>query len=249
MAMNLFGRRPAFSHGDRIEAEGFPIRLTVNARARRVSLRIDRIRREVIAVAPSVRRLPEAVAFAREKADWIAGQLADLPDGQPLGPGMEISLFGAPVQLLASAGRARFTPAAADRPAAITAPDDAAFADRALRLVKTEARRWLGERTAHYADALGRPLPKVAITDTRGRWGSCRPASPRAEASIRYSWRLALAPEAVADYVVAHECAHLIEANHGPRFWAIVHDLVGDHAPHRAWLKREGARLHAFGRG
>ena len=37
------------------------------------------------------------------------------------------------------------------------------------------------------------PMPKVAITDARGRWGSCRPASPRAAASIRYSWRLALA--------------------------------------------------------
>jgi predicted metal-dependent hydrolase len=56
-----------------------------------------------------------------------------------------------------------------------------------------------------------------------------------------------LAPPAVADYLVAHECAHLIEANHGPRFWALVHELFGDHAPHRGWLKREGASLHAIG--
>ena len=89
----------------------------------------------------------------------------------------------------------------------------------------------------------------MAITDTRGRWGAWRPAGARAAAAIRYSWRLALAPEAVADCVVADECAHLIEANHGPRFWALVKGLVGDHAPHREWLKREGARLHAFGRG
>jgi len=247
MAMKLFGG-PAFSHGDRIETDGLPVRLAVNARARRVSLRIDRIKREVIAIAPSARRLGEAVAFAREKADWIAGQLADLPEGQPLAPGMEISLFGAPVHLIARTGRARFLPASDDEFAAIAAPDDAAFGDRVLRLVKGEARRWLGERTDHYAAALARPQPKVSITDTRGRWGSCRPASARAGASIRYSWRLALAPEAVADYVVAHECAHLIEANHGPRFWAVVHGLVGDHTPHRDWLKREGARLHAFGR-
>ena len=61
-------------------------------------------------------------------------------------------------------------------------------------------------------------------------------------------WRLALAPFAVADYVVAHECAHLIEANHGPRFWAHVHRLVGDHRPHRDWLRAHGQTLHAFGR-
>lgn len=246
--MKFFGG-PTFSHGDRIESDGLPVRLAVNARARRVSLRIDRVRREVVAIAPNARRLGEAVAFAREKADWIADQLADLPDGQPLSPGMEIRLFGAPCRLLAGSGRARFIPATETESAAITAPDDAAFGDRVLRLVKTEARRWLGERTAYHCERLQRPMPKVAITDTRGRWGSCRPANPRMQASIRYSWRLALATEAVADYVVAHECAHLIEANHGPQFWALVKGLVGDHAPHREWLKREGARLHAFGRG
>ena len=246
--MKLFGG-PAFSHGDRIEADGFPVRLSVNARARRVSLRIDRVKREVIATAPTAKRLAEAVAFAREKSGWIAGQLADLPSGERLAPGMTIRLFGEPVDLVAGSGRARFLPATVLSRARISAPDDAAFGDRVLRLVKAEARRWLTERTLHYAERLGRSEPKVAIADPRGRWGSCRPASPRAGASIRYSWRLALAPAAVADYVAAHECAHLLEANHGPRFWAIVHDLVGDHAPHRAWLKAEGARLHAFGRG
>lgn len=246
--MKIFGG-PAFSHGDRIEADGFPVRLSVNARARRVSLRIDRVRREVIATAPSAKRLAEAVAFAREKTGWIAGQLADLPAGERLAPGMTIQLFGESVALVAATGRARHLPATDLSGARITAPDDAAYGDRVLRLVKAEARRWLTERTLHYAGRLGRPAPKVGIADPRGRWGSCRPASPRGEASIRYSWRLALAPAAVADYVAAHECAHLIEANHGPRFWAIVHDLVGDHGPQRAWLRAEGARLHAFGRG
>jgi hypothetical protein len=56
-----------------------------------------------------------------------------------------------------------------------------------------------------------------------------------------------MAPFAVADYVVVHECAHLLEANHGPRFWAHVDRLVGDHRPHRAWLRAHGAALHAFG--
>lgn len=245
--MNLFGRAP-FSHGDRIEADGQPVRLAVNARARRISLRVDRVKREAIAVAPSIRRLAEAVAFARERSDWIASQLADLPAATPLRPGTEITLFGAPVRLVGQPGRARFTPGTDDAPAAITAPDDAAFGDRVLRLIKAEARRWLTERTVVHSAALHQPPPKIAITDTRGRWGSCRPASSRGPAAIRYSWRLALAPAEVADYVAAHECAHLIEANHGPRFWALVRELNGDPAPHRGWLRREGARLQAVGR-
>ena len=53
----------------------------------------------------------------------------------------------------------------------------------------------------------------------------------------------------VLDYVAAHECAHLVEANHSAKFWAVVHAINGDHRPHRDWLKANGARLHAFGRG
>ena len=53
----------------------------------------------------------------------------------------------------------------------------------------------------------------------------------------------------MADYVAAHECAHLMEANHGPRFWAHVRDLVGDHrAAPRLAASAQGAGLHAFGR-
>jgi predicted metal-dependent hydrolase len=94
----------------------------------------------------------------------------------------------------------------------------------------------------------------VAVADAKGRWGSCRPARPSGRGrtgdtgSIRYSWRLVLAPFEVADYVAAHECAHLLEANHGPRFWAHVRALNGPEKAPRAWLRQHGARLHAFGR-
>lgn len=233
---------PAFRHGDVIEAAGQRVRLAVNARARRISLRLDRTSGEVIAVAPSARRLSEAVAFARERSGWIAQRVAELPGRTPLEPGLSFYLFGEPVVLEAGAGRARLTGGR------LISPADAAFDVRALGVIKREALRVLTERTAHYCDRLEQPLPKVAVADPRGRWGSCKQASPRAPASIRYSWRLALAPMAVADYVAAHECAHLIEANHGPRFWALVRDLAGDHKPHRDWLKAHSSRLHAFGR-
>ncbi|MEJ0067326.1 MAG: M48 family metallopeptidase [Caulobacteraceae bacterium] len=58
------------------------------------------------------------------------------------------------------------------------------------------------------------------MVDARTRWGSCTPAAPGHPAGIRLSWRLALAPPAVADYVAAHECAHLLHPHHGPAFWA-----------------------------
>jgi predicted metal-dependent hydrolase len=63
-----------------------------------------------------------------------------------------------------------------------------------------------------------------------------------------FSWRLVLAPPHVLDYLAAHEVAHLAEMNHGPRFWAIVRRLDPGHETARAWLKANGAALHAIGR-
>jgi predicted metal-dependent hydrolase len=94
---------------------------------------------------------------------------------------------------------------------------------------------------------LGVPTPRFGVTDARTRWGSCTPGDARRPASIRLSWRLALAPADVADYVAAHECAHLLQANHSPAFWAECRRLVGDERPHRAWLRANGPALHAFG--
>ena len=245
--MSLFGR--ALADGDRLEVAGAVVRLKVHRSARRVSLRLDRTKREIVATAPSQRRLAEAAAFARDRAAWIAERLAELPQVEAVAPGMTIHLFGEPCLLGASDKPARLHPATDEASMAITARGEGAvYANAVVRIIRREALRVFTERTAFYCDQLGAKLPSVTIMDARARWGSCRPGLPGKPAAIRYSWRLALAPFEVADYVAAHECAHLLELNHGPRFWGHVKTLVGDERPHRAWLRAEGARLHAFGR-
>jgi predicted metal-dependent hydrolase len=242
-------------HGDLIEACGAPVRLRVNLRARRVSLRIDAARGEIIATAPSPRRIGEAMAFVEQRRGWIIARLAELPRAQPFEPGAVIEVAGAPCRLVAAAGRPRFGSATEGGPLVLSAPGEgAAFARAVVNALKAEARRVLLDRTAVHARTLDRPMPAVAIADPRGRWGSCTPPRRRGFGAglevgrVRYSWRLILAPPTVLDYVAAHECAHLIEANHSPRFWALVRGLIGDPRPHRAWLRANGARLHAMGR-
>ena len=245
--------RKTLADGDRIEVAGFPVRLRVSGRARRISLRLGAGGGEVIATAPTARQLGEAAAFAQSRAAWIGAQMAAAPARQTLTPGQTIEVLGQPCRLLHAPGRPVWRAAAGAEPRSLTvggAPDR--FAAAVTRALKAEALAMLGERTAVYARALGKPLPQVAVADPKARWGSCRPPRTRgfgAQAEvgrIRYSWRLVLAPYAVADYVAAHECAHLIEANHSPAFWAVVHGLVGDHRRHRAWLREHGARLHVF---
>jgi predicted metal-dependent hydrolase len=258
--MNLF-RGQAYAPGDLIEIAGARVRLRVSPRARRVSLRIDQTKREVIASAPSQRRLHEAVAFAGQRAHWIAAHIGALPRPTLVAPGDIIEVFGQLHRLEAAASRlkAGFYESEDGQGVLRGFGEGEAFARSVVRQLKLHALEVLTERTEVHAAALGRPTPKVAVADAKGRWGSCRPPRPASRVnralgaagdagSIRYSWRLVLAPFEVADYVAAHECAHLLEANHGPKFWGHVRSLYGAEKGPRAWLRQHGARLHAFGR-
>lgn len=56
------------------------------------------------------------------------------------------------------------------------------------------------------------------VPNQRSRFGSCTPSS----GCIRLSDRLRTLPDWVRDYVLIHEMAHLVEANHSPGFWGLV---------------------------
>ncbi len=56
------------------------------------------------------------------------------------------------------------------------------------------------------------------VTNQEKRYGSCTPST----ATIRISDRVASLPLWVLDYVLVHELAHLVEANHSARFWKLV---------------------------
>jgi predicted metal-dependent hydrolase len=103
------------------------------------------------------------------------------------------------------------------------------------------ARDRLAAACDRHAQRLGRRPAALVLRDTRSRWGSCS-----AQGVLMFSWRLAMAPPAVLDYVAAHEVAHLAEMNHSRAFWATVARLLPDHAAPRAWLRAEGGALHRW---
>jgi predicted metal-dependent hydrolase len=216
-----------------------PIGLTLrrSARARRISLRVSGLDGRVTLTLP--RRTPEseALGFARQKEGWIRRQLAARPTPACVGPGCELPLAGELVRIEAGTGRA--VRRQGDR-LIVPGPLDTLPA-RLEGYLKARARDALAEASDRHAATLGRGYGRLTLRDTRSRWGSC---SSRGD--LMYSWRLILAPPEVLDYVAAHEVAHLLEMNHGPAFWALVGELMPDHAAPRAWLRREGASLHRF---
>ncbi|WP_375499640.1 M48 family metallopeptidase [uncultured Jatrophihabitans sp.] len=74
------------------------------------------------------------------------------------------------------------------------------------------------ELSARYLNGQARPSTVRWVPAMRSRWASCTPD----EGSIRLSRRLLTMPAWVQDYVLVHELAHLLEAGHGPDFWALV---------------------------
>ncbi len=83
-----------------------------------------------------------------------------------------------------------------------------------------------------------RRIHEVKLSDTYTRWGSC---SHRG--NINLATRLLLAPPAVLDAVIIHELAHLLEANHGPKFWAHVARALPEYKVYDKWLRENGAGL------
>jgi len=218
------------------------VRLEVNSKARRLILRLDERRREAVAIAPTRRQIKDAAAFAAERVDWISTRLKHLPDIVSFTEGSVISYRGEPCRLTAT-GTGRLARMVAGNPPTLSAPGESATLDlRVMRYLKKQARADITRAVNRHAAQLGVSYKSISVKDTRSRWGSCT-----AEGALSFSWRLIMAPPSVLNYVAAHECAHLLEMNHSPRFWAHVAACCPDWNRERAWLREHGAELQAAG--
>ncbi len=225
------------------DGRALPVRLRVSARARLVALRLMPAGEAVELVVPVRVSLPKALDFLDSKRDWIASKAPAPAARVAFEPGAAIPILGRPHRLVALGsvprGAAGFT--IQDGEIRVAGKPEH-LARRTSDGLKLHARRLLEQKTLVTAQRLGRAPSAIGIGDAVSRWGSCSAAG-----RIRYAWRLILAPEPVVDYVVAHEVAHLIEMNHGPRFWRLVERLHPAWRQDRAWLKSAGAGLLLFG--
>jgi predicted metal-dependent hydrolase len=102
--------------------------------------------------------------------------------------------------------------------------DERGIAEFVSCWLKDQALALLAPRVAHFASRITGASPQVKLSSARTQWGSCNH-----KGEIRLHWRLVQLPPRIADYVVAHEVAHLVELNHSPRFWALVESLLPGH--------------------
>ena len=106
--------------------------------------------------------------------------------------------------------------------------------------LRDEAWALVAPRVLAYAGRVTKAAPVLRLSNARSEWGSCN-----ARGEIRLNWRLVQLPPTLAEYVVAHEVAHLVELNHSPRFWALVETLIPGHVALRRELEDWTALLAA----
>ncbi len=105
-------------------------------------------------------------------------------------------------------------------------------ADRMMeKMLVEETKRLLPRLTLQNAMKIGETVGEIKFRRAASRWGSC--SSKR---TITFNSYLSALPVELAEYVAAHEVAHLREMNHSPAFWKVVASLCPDYKAKRKEL-------------
>jgi len=103
---------------------------------------------------------------------------------------------------------------------------------------KQLAKRTIPPRVQEFAEKYGFSYNTIKITSAQTRWGSCT-----SRKNLNFTYRLALAPQEVIDYVIVHELCHLRQMNHSSKFWSEVSAIMPDYKDQERWLKENGASI------
>jgi len=242
----LFFRRTSEPATIAIDFEGevYPVCVRRHAQARRYTLRVHAVSREVVLTMPARGSVKQAREFARKHGAWIATRLRRLPEAAPFAHGAMVPLRGLDHRIDHRRGaRGTVWVEAQESERLLCVAGEAPHLPRRVHdFLKREAKRDLEAASRQAARMLGVEVRRISVRDQTSRWGSCSSTGV-----LSYSWRLILAPPFVLEYLAAHEVAHLVELNHSRRFWRLVERICPELGRAKAWLDAHGTDLHRYG--
>jgi predicted metal-dependent hydrolase len=222
-----------------------PVHVRRAPHARRLTMRLDAARQAIrVSIPPGV-RMEEVARFVARHRAWLDERLRGAAPPSPFVSGGTALILGTPHLIIhdIEAGRGIERGCDAQGRATLRLGGDPALVNaRMVRFLKASALETLSAHAHTKAATAHVRLGRVSVRDVRSRWGSCSP-----DGNLSFSWRLIMAPPMVADYVAAHEVAHLLEMNHSERFWRLCDSLAADADAARRWLRCHGADLHRYG--
>jgi predicted metal-dependent hydrolase len=225
--------------------ESFQVALRRRPGVRRLTLRVSSATGQILLTLPEHATFSSAKTFAEAHGGWIAARIARVPERVGFLPDSMVPLRGIPHRIEHRPSLRAVAKVDADEggePVLLVSGQEDAVPGRVRRFLTGEAGKDLRVAVAKHTAALGIPARRIAIRDTKSRWGSCSSTG-----TLSFSWRLVMAPPFVLDYLAAHEVAHLKELNHSSRFWTLLKELCPATDEAESWLKRHGAELHRYG--
>lgn len=221
------------------QALDMEIKIIKSPAAKRLTLRIDAKERIPVLTIPSRCAAQKAVNFVNEHREWIEDNLAKIPVARRFEDGETISILGQNCTICHTPQSRRGTYIEGDK---LYVSGDIEFLHRRIcDYIKKTARKEFLKLSRQMAKKIGCQVKNVAIKDTKSRWGSCSTLD-----NINYNWRIALAPEFVILYLIAHEVSHLRHQDHSKEFWQCVKNLFPDCGKGRLWLKQHGKDLYLY---
>jgi len=215
-----------------------PVAFRRNAQAKRIVMRFDAAKDEVRLTLPKRTSERKALKFAEKNIQWLIDERAKADPITYLDHGVVVSLEGDDLRIVFNPDHKRGVVIDGDT-LIVGGPCDMA-SKRLLRWLKAVAKTRIAALVQNHANTLDVTWTRLSIGDMRSRWGSCS-----GQGTLRFNWRLIMAPPDIINYVAAHEVAHLIEMNHSPDFWAQVERCTPDWRVSRRWLHKHGGRLFA----
>lgn len=100
--------------------------------------------------------------------------------------------------------------------------------------LQTESKQYFYTHVPYWAKHMGVSYQRLRFGQQTSRWGSCS-----SNGTLSFNWRLIHFKEAVINYVIIHELAHVQEMNHAPEFWKIVKQFSPDYKQHVRFLKQQ----------
>ena len=93
------------------------------------------------------------------------------------------------------------------------------------RFCDQKAKELLNASIARFAPLIARPINHISFKHMRTRWGSCN----KAKGYINLNLDLITKKKEFIEYVVLHELAHLVYANHSKDFYALISKHMPDY--------------------
>ena len=128
----------------------------------------------------------------------------------------------------------------------VTVPRGLDDSERYERIRRSVVKWYRDRAAARLSDIVERWWPRlgrgeksqILVRDQRQRWGSCAP-----DGTLRFNWRTVMLEQALIEYVVVHELAHLTHQNHSTDFWGLVAKAMPDAQQRRRHLRETGRTL------